>query len=102
MKATVDMVGISFMKTLPILAAILAAASITSAAGTSFDDITLHYSKNAQIIWKAPTNVVPKRLWVYKIFPNTFTEPVISNAVVLASYSLIGTTAPDFKKVEFS
>ena len=87
------------MKTLPIFAAILATASISSATPTSIEDISPHLSTNAQIIWKAPTNVVPKSLWIYQIFPNTFTESVISNAVVLASFQSKGIPRPSTNQI---
>ena len=88
-----------FVKTLLIFAAILATASISSATPTSIEDISPHLSTNAQIIWKAPTNGVPKSLWVYKIFPNTFTESVISNAVVLALFQSKGIPRPSTNQI---
>ena len=73
-----------------VLSVVVSLAEQSSAAPISIEDISLHLSTNAQIIWKAPANVVPKSLWVYKILPNTFTDQVISNAVVLASFQSKG------------
>ncbi len=87
------------MKTLPILVAILAAALTSSAAPIAIEDISPHLSTNAQIIWKAPTSTLPKNLWVYKILPNSFTAPVISNAVVLASFQSKGFPQPSTNQI---
>jgi hypothetical protein len=43
-------------------------------------------STNAQIIWKAPTNNLPKSFWIYKKLPRVFSAAVISNALMLASF----------------
>ncbi len=74
------------MKTLAFLAAILAAA-VSSPAGTSSqENNSPHVPTTTPIIWEAPANNLPKSLWIYKrIGPQTFTEPVISNAMVMAS-----------------
>ena len=77
------------MKTFAFLAASLATA-FSSFADTSYasspENYTPQLSTNTPIIWQAPTNNLPKNIWIYRrlgarIFPTT----VISNAVVLAS-----------------
>ena len=82
-----------------ILAAVLATASISSTATTSIEDLAPHLSTHTPIIWKAPTNLVPKSLWVYRMLPNAFTEPVISNAVVLASFQSKGFPRPSTNRI---
>lgn len=44
------------------------------------------FSANTRIVWKAPTNQLPKTFWIYKrLSPRPFSGTVISNAVDLAS-----------------
>lgn len=44
------------------------------------------FSTNTQIIWKAPTNDLPRRFWIYRrLPPRPFSASVISAAVNLAS-----------------
>jgi hypothetical protein len=67
----------------PILAIIF---SFRAAAFTSLEDISPHFSTNAQIIWQAPTNHLPKSFWIYKKLPRVFSATTISNAMILATF----------------
>jgi hypothetical protein len=74
------------MKTLALLAAILVMAVSSPADTSSQEKTSPHVPTTTPITWEAPTNNLPKSLWIYKrLGPQTFTEPVISNAMVLAS-----------------
>lgn len=51
-----------------------------------FENFSPHFSTNTQIIWKAPTNHLPKSFWIYqRQLPRLFSQSFISNAIVLAS-----------------
>jgi hypothetical protein len=53
------------------------------------------FSTNTAIIWRAPTNQLPKSLWIYKrLPPQPFLASVISNAVVLAGVQDRGFPTP--------
>jgi hypothetical protein len=51
----------------------------------TLEELSPHFSTNAEIVWKAPTNQLPAKLWVYKKQPHLFSQAVISNAIVLGS-----------------
>ena len=40
-----------------------------------------------EISWEAPTNQPPDKLWTYKIVPQVFSPPVISNAMAIGGFS---------------
>jgi hypothetical protein len=77
--------------------AVIAAAALTSFANSSnvFEDVSPHFSTNMPIVWMAPTNHLPRSLWIYKIIlPHIFLEEFISNAVNLASLQSYGFPKP--------
>jgi hypothetical protein len=80
----------------PILALIF---SFRAAALTSLEDISPHFSTNAQIIWQAPTNHLPKSFWIYKKLPRVFPATIISNAIVLASFQDKGFPKPSTNQI---
>ncbi|MGB7747563.1 MAG: hypothetical protein WBN75_09780 [Verrucomicrobiia bacterium] len=80
----------------PILAIIF---SFRAVALTSLEDISPHLSTNAQIIWQAPTNHLPKSIWIYKKLPRVFSVTTISNAIVLASFRDKGFPKPSTNRV---
>jgi hypothetical protein len=80
----------------PILALIF---SFRAAALTSLEDISPHFSTNAQIIWQAPTNHLPKSFWIYKKLPRVFPATIISNAIVLASFQDKGFPKPSTNRI---
>ncbi len=86
------------MKTLALIAAILATA-VSSPAGTSSqENASPHVPTTTTIIWEASTNNLPKSLWTYqRLGPQTFSEAVISNALVLASLQSNGIPKPSTK-----
>jgi hypothetical protein len=43
-------------------------------------------SENLKVEWKAATDALPKKLWIYKSIPQNFSAAVISNAMALASF----------------
>jgi hypothetical protein len=88
------------MKNFAFLAAILATMLSSHAAPLTLEDISPHLSTNAQIIWKAPTNSLPKKKWIYKkILPRIFSVAVISNAIVLASLQDKGFPQPSTNEI---
>ncbi len=64
------------------------------ANAASLEDVAPHFSANAEIVWKVPTNGVPKRVWIYKKMPHVFSAVTISNAVVLAGFQNKGIPKP--------
>jgi len=80
----------------PILALIF---SFRAVALTSLEDISPHFSTNAQIIWQAPTNHLPKSFWIYKKLPRVFPATIISNAIVLASFQDKGFPKPSTNRI---
>lgn len=88
------------MKVFAFLASTFALASYSFAKPTnSLERFSPHFSTNTFIIWKAPTNHMPKSLWIYKKLPNPFTAPMISNAVVLASFRSKGYPLPSTNRI---
>ena len=88
------------MKTFAILAAILTTALPSPADLVKWQDISPHLSTNAEIIWTAPTNDLPKGFWIYKkILPRIFPASVISNAIVLASLQKKGFPQPSTNRI---
>jgi hypothetical protein len=81
------------MKWLVICGVILAATRAATAAG-GLEDVALHFSTNTTIVWQAPTNNLPKRLWTYKRSPQVFSAVAISNGVVLAGFEKKGFPRP--------
>jgi hypothetical protein len=82
------------MKAITFLMAFLAAA-FSSAAAPPLETFCPHFPTNAQIVWQAPTNHLPKNFWIYKrLPPRPFSATVISNAVVLASLQSKGFPKP--------
>jgi hypothetical protein len=87
------------VKTFAFLAAILATVFSSPAAPITLEDISPHLSTNAQIIWKAPTNNLPKSFWIYKKMPRVFSAATISNAVILTSFQDKGFPKPSTNQV---
>jgi len=88
------------VKTFAILAAILTTAFSSLAGPLTWEDFSPHLSTNAQIIWKAPTNNLPKNLWICKkLLPRVFSASVISNAIVLASLQKKGFPQPSTNRI---
>lgn len=79
------------MKTLVILLATCSSIHVTAA---SLEQVAPHFSTTAEIAWRAPTNDVPKRLWIYRKEPHVFSAATISNAVVLAGFQRKGFPKP--------
>ena len=87
------------MKTVAILAVILATAFASPAAPIILEDISPHLSTNAQIIWQAPTNHLPESFWIYKKLPQTFSATTISNAIILVSFQDKGFPKPSTNQI---
>lgn len=79
----------------PILAMIFS----FRAAALTLEDISPHLSTNAQIVWQAPTNHLPKRFWIYIKLPRVFSATTISNAIVLASFQDKGFPKPSTNRI---
>jgi hypothetical protein len=87
------------VRTFAILAAILATAFSLAAAPITLEDISPHLSTNAQIVWQAPTNNLPKSFWTYKKVPQMFSATTISNAIILASFQDKGFPKPSTNQI---
>jgi hypothetical protein len=44
--------------------------------------------KDLEVVWVAPTNNWPECLWVYRVVPQQFPEPVVSNLLRIASFAM--------------
>ncbi len=86
------------MKASAFLVALLAVVFPCS-ADYSLEDISPHFSTHMPIIWKAPTNHLPKSFWIYRKFPRMFSETTISNAIILASFQDKGFPKPSTNRV---
>lgn len=75
------------------LAALLAAV-FSSFADYTLEDLSPHFATNMPIVWQAPTNQLPKSLWIYKKLPRVFSAATISNAIILASFQDKGFPPP--------
>ena len=83
------------MKNVSFIFAILATAFSALAAPPTWQELSSHLFTNAVIVWQAPTNNLPKSLWVYqRLIPRVFSATVISNAIVLASFQSHGFPKP--------
>ncbi|HOC54462.1 MAG TPA: hypothetical protein PKI20_02440 [Verrucomicrobiota bacterium] len=63
----------------------------------TLEEVAPHFATTTEIVWKVPTNQVPKRLWIYGIGPHVFSAATISNAVVLAGFQQKGFPKPSAK-----
>ncbi len=70
------------------------ATVFSSFAGYTLEDISPHFSTNTEIVWQAPMNGLPKKIWIYKRLPRVFSAATISNAIVLASFQDKGFPKP--------
>lgn len=43
--------------------------------------------KNLEIIWEAPTNQLPEKLWTYKVASQVFSPAVVSNAMAIGGFT---------------
>jgi hypothetical protein len=79
-----------------LLAVIFAAGFSSFADSTdSLERFSPHFSINTEILWQAPTNLLPKSFSIYKrVPPPPFSASVISNAAVLASLQDKGFSKP--------
>jgi hypothetical protein len=83
------------MKAFALSVAFLATAFSFQSVAIPLEDIAPHFSTNTEIIWQAPTNDLPKSLWIYrKILPHIFPATIISNAIILASFQSKGFPKP--------
>ncbi len=83
------------MKALSILAVILATVFSSLANPPTLQELSSHLFTNAVIVWQAPTNSLPKSLWVYqRVLPHIFSATVISNGIVLGSLQNKGFPKP--------
>jgi hypothetical protein len=81
------------------VAPILAMLFSFRAIALTLEDISPHFSTNAEIIWNAPTNHLPKSFWIYKKLPRVFSATTISNAIVLASFQDKGFPKPSTNRI---
>ena len=75
--------------------AVLLTATVATVNAQSWQELSSNLFVNAEIIWRVPTNALPKNLWVYhRLLPHVFPATVISNAVVLGSLQKRGFPKP--------
>ena len=74
-------------------------AVLPSVVASSLEDVSLHFSTNTAIVWRAPTNHLPTRFWTYKIVPQVFSATAISNGIVLAGFEKKGFPRPSTSDV---
>jgi hypothetical protein len=77
-----------------ILTILLAGWFSFHAVAASLEEVAPHFAINTEIVWRVPTNDLPKRLWIYKKLPHVFSAATISNAVVLAGFQKKGFPKP--------
>ncbi len=70
-----------------------------SARSSTLEEFAPHFSTSVQIVWAAPTNNLPAKLWVYKKRPEIFSRAVISNAIVLGSLQNKGFPKPSTNRI---
>jgi len=86
---------ISGVKSVPIIGSLLVAACSVQAAPATWQELTACLFTNAEIVWEATTNHLPKNFWVYeRALPHVFSASVISNAIVLGSLQAKGFPKP--------
>jgi hypothetical protein len=67
-------------------------------AGRTLEEFSPRLSASAQVVWNAPTNNLPRSLWVYQRHgPRIFSPAIISNAMVLGSLQGKGIPKPPTK-----
>ena len=76
------------MNRLPFFIVVIFLPFHAYAASLSLEDISPHLDANAKIIWKAPTNNLPRTLWTYEKKPQNFTTAVVSNLLSLSEFKL--------------
>lgn len=70
---------------------------------SSLETFSPHFSTNTPILWTAPTNHLPKNIWIYRrLGPRAFSATVISNAIVLASLQSKGFPRPSTNQTCFT
>ena len=75
------------------------AMALPRVAASGLEDVSLHFSTNTVVVWRAPTNHLPKQLWTYKRLPQVFTAAGISNGVVLAGFEKKGFPRPSTNEI---
>jgi hypothetical protein len=66
--------------------AVLLTTAVATVNAQSWQELSSGLFTNAEIVWRVPTNALPKNLWVYRrMLPHIFSQEVISNAIVLGS-----------------
>lgn len=75
------------------------AVTLPSLVASTLEDVSLHFSTDAVIEWRVPTNHLPKRLWTYRRLPQIFSAAMISNGIVLAGFEKKGFPRPSTNEV---
>jgi len=76
----------SFPKRVLVLLALLIFS--TASHAMTLEDISPHISTNANIIWLADTNLLPKSIWTYRKLPQTFSQNTVSNILPLCGFQM--------------
>lgn len=75
------------------------AIAFSSWADLTLENISPHFSTNAEIVWQAPMNHLPKKIWTYKKEPQIFSAMTISNAIILALFQSKGFPKPSTNEI---
>lgn len=75
------------------------AGLVSCAAGASVEEFSPRFSPDMPIFWRAPTNDLPARLWIYRTRPRIFSAAAISNGILPAGFEKKGFPRPTDKDV---
>ena len=77
------------MKRIKLLTGIVALVGVNNlspAESFRLEGEPFNPSTNSEIVWSAPTNNLPRGLWIYKVMPEAFSAAVVSNAMNICHF----------------
>ena len=87
------------MKTF-FLGVLFAGISLSTPAGSfGLEGESFQGATNIEIVWNAPTNTLPRNLWIYKIMPEAISAAVVSNAMKIGHFSMTDLSQPPDKNL---
>ena len=75
------------MKTLIFVIILIGNLSLR-AGSFGLEGETFQVATNTEVIWNAPTNNLPRNLWIYKVLPEAIPAAVVSNAMKLCHFTM--------------
>jgi hypothetical protein len=85
------------MKILAVIVALVGVNNLSPAESFRLEGEPFNPSTNSEIVWSAPTNNLPRGLWIYKVMPEAFSAAVISNAMIIGHFQMKDLTRPPDK-----